>query len=856
MHAGLCLRRTRDFSGSRWHLNSVSETGSQRVWTALILLASMSLVVLVMWFAPSLSAASTNILFRLRGELQAPDDVVILAIDDRSLQRIGRWPWPRTVMADALDKISAGRPRAVGLDIVYAESFADDNRLKEAISSCGRVVLPAELIRAAGEQIERSGEIVWLRPVMGDAAAAVGHAHVSPDVDGIVRSIQLSKADDAGTRLWAFGLEVVRLAERIPLEGFEEKPGALRVGPYEMPLREEETTASQIPGVQVTRPNEMLINYAGPASFRRYSIADLIDGQVPASTFTDKIVLVGAVASSMGDSQISPFMHYGGNEGQAGQEMPGVEVHANIINTIRARLWLRQVPERYGFLIALGVIFLTALVVGRLDGWQQITGLVLIFLGILFGSFFAFKYFLVIPPLPGMLAGFAAAIPLLLNRTLNASRRLDHKLAALAETQKGFLLGDEIRGSGASPAGERAAWLSLPRDLAWKLRAVDDITTRLLARMNFMNRVLSGMGEGVVVADTSGRIVFANQEAAQVFDTSPEKLSSSSFAESFCARGIFDESELREALKETSAGRVFHKEFTIKSSEARRHFALHLSAIVAGGDADGTLPYLPGESPATTSEASGAARVIGLVALITDTTRRVELDQIRMETLQLVSHELRTPLTSIQGLSDVLLKFPVETNEAREMLTTIHAEALRLSETINRYLDIARLESGTQALRIRTFDVEELIAGCVRLHAPVAADRRIKIIQEFSPSTPPLAADAQLLAQAINNLLSNAVKYSAADSEVLVRVDSDRFRVLIEVRDHGAGIPPEERERIFEKFYRLERDAASGVIGTGLGLPLVKEIVEKHGGRIHVESVPGRGSTFTIQLPIEINTVE
>ena len=826
----------------------MSETGPQRVWTALILLASMSLVALVVWFAPSLSAASTNILFRLRGELQAPDDVLILAIDDRSLQRIGRWPWPRTVMADALDKVSGGRPRAVGLDIVYAEPSADDSRLTDAIRSNGRVVLPAQLIRAAGEEIDRSGEFVWLRPVMGNAAEAVGHAHVSPDVDGMVRSIQLSKADDTGQRLWAFGLEVVRLAEGVPSEAFEEKPGALRVGPYEIPLREEETTAPQIASVQVTRPNEMMINYAGAASFRRYSISDLMDGQVPASTFTDKIVLVGAVAPSMGDSQVSPFMHYGANEGQAGQEMPGVEVHANIINTIRARLWLRQVPERYGFLIALGIIFLTALVISRLDGWQQITGLVVIFLGMLFGSFFAFKHSLVIPPLPAMLTGFAAAIPLLLNRTLNASRRLDTKLAALAETQKGFLLGD---GSEASHAGERAAWLSLPRDLAWKLRAVDDITTRLLARMNFMNRVLSGMGEGVLVADTSGRIVFANEAAAQVFETSPEKLSASGFAGSFCARGIFNESELRDALNETSAGRVFQKEFTIKSADVRRHYSLHLSAIFASADTDGPLPRLAVELPATTSAASGKAPVIGVVALLTDTTRRVELDQVRMETLQLVSHELRTPLTSIQGLSDVLLKFPVETNESREMLTTIHSEALRLSETINRYLDIARLESGAQPLRITTLDIGKLIDGCVRLHAPIAAERGIKIIQECGPSIPRLAADAQLVAQAVNNLLSNAVKYSAADSEVLVRVESDKLLVLIEVRDQGQGIPPEEHARIFEKFYRLERDAKSGVIGTGLGLPLVKEIVEKHGGRISVESIPGNGSTFTIQLPLE-----
>lgn len=821
---------------------------SPRPSTALILIASMSLVALVVWFAPSLSAATTNVLFRLRGELKAPDDILILAIDDQSLQRIGRWPWPRSVMAEALDKISQARPQAVGLDIVYAEpsAEADDKRLADALRNNGRVVLPAQLVDAKKPEVDRGGSIVWLQPVLGEAATAVGHAHVSPDVDGILRAIQLSKSDDAGTRLWAFGLEVVRIAGNIPQEDFSEKrTDELRFGQYQIPLREDEPAGSVIPGVKVMRPNEMLINYAGPpASFRRYSFADVLSGQVPIEVFAGKIVLVGAVAPSMGDSRVSPFMHYGANDRQAGQEMPGVEVHANIINTIRQRLWLRHVPESYAFLISLGIIFLTTVVVSRLDGWRQIAGLSAIFLAILLGSFFAFKHLLVIPPLPGMLAGFAAAIPLLLNRTLNTSRRLDLKLEALARTQKGFLLEDA---SDVSTSDERSLWLNLPRDLAWKLRAVDSITTRLLARMNFMDRVLSGMGEGVLVADTAGRIVFANREAAQVFDSAPEQLSAESFADCFIERGVFDDSELSLALQEASLGRLFHKEFTIQAADARRHYSVTLSSLSAASNADHTNL----ESPASPVANPEATAVIGIVALITDTTRRVELDQIRMETLQLVSHELRTPLTSIQGLSDVLLKFPVKTVEAREMLTTIHAEAIRLSETINRYLDIARLESGMQALRIIAVEVEQLIAGCISVHAPIGAQRGIKITQSVSRSIPQLAVDAQLLLQALNNLLSNAIKYTAENSEVTVHAECDGTFVSIRVSDQGPGIPPDERERIFEKFYRLERDAASGIIGSGLGLSLVKEIVEKHGGRVFLESTPGRGSVFTIALPVE-----
>jgi signal transduction histidine kinase len=827
-------------AGISFFRGSVRQIKSQHAWTAVILIASMLLVALVTWFLPSLSAVSTNILFRLRGPFGPADDIVIVAIDDQSLQRIGRWPWPRSVMADALDKISVTQPRAVGLDIVYGEPSveADDLKLAEAVKKNGRVVLPAQLIAREVKSDERN-VVVWLRPAIGNASAAVGHAHASPDVDGILRGIQLSKADDNGTRLWAFGLEVVRITEGISPEDFEEKIGALRFGNYQIPLREEEAAGSAIPGVSLIRPNEMLINYAGPAAtFPRYSIADVVDGRVPSAAFADKIVLIGAVAPAMGDARVSPFMHYGANARQAGQEMPGVEVHANIINTIRGRLWLRNIPEHYSFLISLGIILLTAVVIIRLDGWSQVLGLAAILIAILGGSFLAFKNFLIIPPLPGMLAGFAAAIPLLLNRTVSASRRLDLKLEALARTQKGFLLDDE---NGAATKDQRG-WLDLPRDLAWKLRAVDDITTRLLARMNFMDRVLSGMGEGVLVAEASGRVVFANPEAAEVFDSSPETLSLQSFADLFIGRGILDEAQLREALSETSSGRVVHKEFETQSDNGRRHYELHLTSISAPPE---TQP--PVDSAAHQPD---AGLVIGLVALITDTTRRVELDQIRMETLQLVSHELRTPLTSIQGLSDVLLKFPVGIAEAKDMLATIHAEAVRLTETINRYLDIARLEAGAQSLRKTNIDLAQLIDDCVNRHKPVAAERGITIVLEVSPALSLLSADAQLLTQAINNLLSNAIKYSPDGSQVSVEAKGDDDRVLITVHDHGPGIPAEEHERVFEKFYRLERDAASEVVGTGLGLSLVKEIVEKHGGLVRVESASGGGSVFTIELPV------
>jgi len=821
---------------------------SQAVRTALILIISILLVVIVTWFVPSLSAASLNMLFRLRGELKVPDDVVILAIDDQSLQRIGQWPWPRSVMAGVLDKLTPARLRGVGLDIIYAEPSApeEDRRLAAAIARNGRVVLPAQLYEA-GEQENPAGlTTAWLRPLPAFAAAAkaVGHAHVSLGVDGMARSIQLSKADDRASKVWAFGLEVLRVAEHIPAEDVEEQAGLLRFGAYRIPVHDE-AVSSAIPGVTIIRQNETAINYVGPArSFHYYSIADLIDGKVPPSALAGKIVLIGAVAESMGDTRVAPLVHYSAEHRQGGQEMPGVEIHANIINTIRGRLSFRTLPDWAAIVFALIVMLCATLAIRWCSGWRQIAVLGLILLSITVGSFFAFSRYLIIPPLVPMLTGFVAVIPLLLNRALAASRELDIKLAALLSSQKGFL---SPEAQAEAEFVDRELGLELPQSLAWKLRAVDDLTTRLLARMSFINRILSSMGEGVLVADLAGRVVFANREAAQLFGRGQAELAGANFADLLVERGMIDESKLREAIRAVASGAQLQLECSIPSAEPR-YYSLLLSALITNPDA-ATAPVFTAEE--TFPIIFPASKTIGVVALISDITKRVELDRMKTETLQLVSHELRTPLTSIQGLSDVLLKFPVAAGESREMLSTIHSEAVRLSETINRYLDLTRLESGAQPLTLAPVSCQELIAGCLRNLSLLAAERQISLTSQIDPTVPVLHVDAQLLTQAVSNLLSNAIKYSPPETAVVVAVEFNHAAVMISVRDQGYGIPEEARERVFEKFYRLERDTASDTVGTGLGLPLVKEIVEQHGGRITVASAPAAGSTFTIHLPLQ-----
>lgn len=791
----------------------------------IIWLVSFFSVLAVSWFAPSLSNAAINMLFRLRGELPAPENIVIVAIDDASLQKLGKFPWSRKLTADCLDKITLGNPKAVGIDVIYAEEsdLSDDEALAQAIKKNGRVVLPVQLYEKISETNPQITEIGWLNPIQEFAqnSASKGHAHAAPDVDGTLRTVQLSKSDDQGNRFWAFGLETLRVAEQIQPNDFEDKPGLLRFGNYQIKLVSDEINQIEsLKGVSIVRPNEMLINYIGASkSFNYYSFAEILDGTIPPETFKDKIVLIGATSPTLGDSQVTPFMHFAAAENkEGGQAMPGVEVHANIINTIKNRLWLGFLPQFWEIFLAISIIFGATAAVKLFDGWLQILILVLLLTGIIGGTFLAFNNWQTILPLPELLTAFLTAVPLLLiDRSLAASRDLDFKLHRLAEVQNEVLL---------TPNNENTAFTTqsklIPHNLEWKLRAVDDIAARLLSRMSFISRVLGGMNEGVIVADVKNQVVFVNNSLSQMFGIEPKALVNQDFTDFFRQRNIFAENDLKKIIEQTLKGEQFEKEFEFSS----QNYLVRFSPVTAENDA-----------------------VIGILVLLTDVTKQRELDRLKAETMQFVSHELRAPLTSIQSLSDVLRKFPVSTEESNEMLDTIHSEAIRLNELINRFLDIKRLESGAQNLQISTFNLYELLENSLQTAKPFATEKQAKISFMKDEKSPIIKADAQLLKQAVDNLLNNAIKYSPQNSTVEIKTFTTSTETQIMVKDNGFGIPKESLNRIFDSFYRLERDVLSATVGTGLGLSLVKEIAEKHRGKITVTSEEGVGSEFILTIP-------
>jgi PAS domain S-box-containing protein len=247
-------------------------------------------------------------------------------------------------------------------------------------------------------------------------------------------------------------------------------------------------------------------------------------------------------------------------------------------------------------------------------------------------------------------------------------------------------------------------------------------------------------------------------------------------------------------------------------------------------------------------------RATHFIGVIFDITERKEMERLKDELVSTVSHELRTPLTSLRGFAELMLKRNFAPEKQRKFLDIIHRESLRLTELINDFLDLQRIESGRQQYNFKDIELTPLLNEIISVfhHEPGRHNLRLNV----PTSLPPICADTARLQQVMMNLLSNAVKFSPQGGQITVgaRLEDDVIKVW--VTDQGVGVPPEALPNLFHRFFRVDNQDTRSIGGTGLGLALVKEIVKTHGGRIWVESTIGVGSTFFFTLPIADAVVE
>jgi signal transduction histidine kinase len=224
-----------------------------------------------------------------------------------------------------------------------------------------------------------------------------------------------------------------------------------------------------------------------------------------------------------------------------------------------------------------------------------------------------------------------------------------------------------------------------------------------------------------------------------------------------------------------------------------------------------------------------------------------EFDRLKDEFIAIVSHELRTPLTSVYGAAMTLGNQTLDEERRDALIEIVSTESARLARLLDQILWVSRLDSGRARAVITAVDVVPLVSEVVdatRTHLPP----QVSVELQHEPEPAPVSADPDKLRQVLVNLIENAVKYG--EGTVEVRVGRDDGRMRFSVRDNGLGIPTEEHERVFEKFYRLDPDMTQGVGGTGLGLYICRELIEGMDGRIWLESSPGAGSTFSFELPL------
>jgi two-component system, OmpR family, phosphate regulon sensor histidine kinase PhoR len=337
-------------------------------------------------------------------------------------------------------------------------------------------------------------------------------------------------------------------------------------------------------------------------------------------------------------------------------------------------------------------------------------------------------------------------------------------------------------------------------------------------RQEFLEAVLATMIEAVVAVDGNQRILFANLASRKLLGMSHTELVGRPIWE--VARSPILQETLQKVLTENAEQRI---EFPLPRTKR--------IVILAAGRLPGTPPP-------------------GAVLVLHDVTELRRLENLRRDFVSNVSHELKTPLTSIQAYADTLLEGGLDdASHNREFVQRICEAAERLHALIQNVLSLARIEAEEQVFELQPVSLRETANACIREHAAVAEAKSLRLIVEHAAADLHVLADEEGLRTILDNLLDNALNYTPAGGTVTLRYRDAGDAVQIEVADTGIGIPREHRDRIFERFYRVDRARSRELGGTGLGLSIVKHLALAYDGSVSVESRPEHGSTFTVRLP-------
>ncbi len=342
------------------------------------------------------------------------------------------------------------------------------------------------------------------------------------------------------------------------------------------------------------------------------------------------------------------------------------------------------------------------------------------------------------------------------------------------------------------------------------------LTDELEAAKNQLETVLTSTENPVIALNRRCEIIFANPAAAELFDN--QSLTGRRIREIAPTSILPTNPGL--ALRELNQRRVYIYEVTIRE----RTYLCHVGLL-------------------------GRPRAQGFVAVLNDITQLKELDRIKNQMIRMTSHDLKNPLSAAMFHIELLQEegAGLFTDEMREDINTVWTQLHRMNRIIRGILDLERVQSGT--LTFEECVVGDIIRSSAHEFEDQAAKRGVKLLIDVPDSLPTVTGDRQQLVQAVSNLIENAVKFTLEGGTVRVSAERIEDQVVIHVADTGIGIPPEAQPRIFERFFRAKHPGAEQISGTGLGLSLVKAVIDAHKGRIWLESEVNKGTTMHLVLP-------